>query len=136
NSPPIPAKTLADTDRLSTSALNDRLPSLIATLVCLTRLKSPASTTNPNASSAISPSTMANSTVSSISSVTVPSSSPATCVQSSRSSPAGPLLTCTVPDTVNPSPSMPTNPASVTLTCSPVYLLAGSARSLTSTKSS
>src|SRR3954447_12092229 len=141
NAPPTPANPLAVSDRLSTSALKvatGPAPSSSTTLVCLTRLNVPANSTKPNASSAILPFRIANSTVSSISSVTVGSSLPApvTSDQFSRAPPAGPLFTCTVPDTVNPSSLMPTNAALVRLTCSPVYLLAGTARSFTSTRSS
>src|SRR3954452_1851960 len=141
NAPPTPANPLAVSDRLSTSALKvatGPAPSSSTTLVCLTRLNVPANSTKPNASSAILPFRIASSTVWSIVSVTVGSSLPApvTCDQFSRAPPAGPLFTCTVPDTVNPSSLMPTNAALVRLTCSPVYLLAGTARSFTSTRSS
>ena len=54
---PDPTNPLAVSARFSTSALNDRLPSSMATSVCFARLNVPATTTKPNASRAMSPDT-------------------------------------------------------------------------------
>ena len=129
SAPPTPTNPPAVSDRLKTSALNSVTgpagPSSIATSVCLTRSNEPANTTKPNIFSATLPSRIASLTVWSIVRVTAGKSVPApVTADQSRRPAAGPLFTCTSPETVSSKSPSPTRPALITLACKPVYLFA------------